>query len=141
MYAEYTYYISEYLLGKAPAVPDESFLFWEKQARAEVDAYTFGRLRREESKITNEVKDCVCAIAELLYKADSVSEQAIEAGAAGPLVSFSNDGESGTFDTGQSKYTESGKKAEIKRLIHQHLGNTGLLYAGIDCCRRCCRES
>lgn len=140
MYADYVYYASGYLLGKSPAVPEEEYDFWEKQARAEIDAYTFGRIGRNEQLISEKVKDCTCAIAELLYKADSVSEQAREAGAAGPLVSYGNDGESGTFDTGQSKYTETGKKAEIRRLLYQYLGNTGLLYSGVNGCRRCCHE-
>lgn len=130
MYADYAYYVSGYLLGKSPAVPEDVYPFWEKQARAEIDAYTFGRISRDETLVSERVKDCTCAVTELLYKAGSISEQAIAAGAAGPLVSYSNDGESGTFDTGQSKYTETGKKAEIQRLIGHYLGGTGLLYAG-----------
>lgn len=137
-YADYDYYETGYLLGKAPAVPDTVFLFWEKQARIFVDAYTFGRLKDNSGLVTDEVRDCVCAIAELLYKADSVSEQALQAGGAGPLSSYSNDGESGTFDLSQSMYTESGKKTAVQNLVYQYLGDTGLLYAGLSrpgCCR------
>lgn len=131
MYADCRYYEEEYLMGASPAVPEKDFRFWEKQARREIDARTFNRIRTNEGLITEDVKDCTCAIAELLYKANSLSEQALQDGAAGPLSSYSNDGESGSFDLSQSIYTESGKKAEISRLIHQYLGNTGLLYAGI----------
>lgn len=139
MYADYEYYLTGYLLGKSPAVPEEDFLFWKKQARAEIDAYTFNRIAADEGLISDRVRDCTCAIAELLYKADSVAEQAFQAGAAGPLVSYSNDGESGTYDLSQSLYTESGKKAAVKKLIYQYLGDTGLLYAGVGNCQRCCR--
>lgn len=133
-YADYEYYLDSYLLGKAPAVPDEVFLYWEKQARAEVDVRTFGRLRADPRLVSDEVKDCVCAVAELLYKADCIAEQARQEGAAGPLASYSNDGESGTYDLSGSVYTESGKRAEIRRLLYRYLGNTGLLFAGV---RRC----
>lgn len=133
-YADYAYYTTGYLLGRAPAVPEEDFPFWEKQAEKELDRYTFDRLRANPGLVSDEVKDCVCALTELLYKADRVSLEASEKGLAGPLVSWSNDGESGSVDLGQSVYTESGKQAKIKRLIALNLGNTGLLYAGVCCC-------
>lgn len=139
MYADYEYYLTGYLLGKAPAVPEGDFSFWEKQARTEIDAHTFNRIATDEGLISDRVRDCACAIAELLYKADSVAEQAFQTGAAGPLVSYSNDGESGTYDLSQSAYTEGGKKAAVKQLVYQYLGNTGLLYAGVGNCRRCCK--
>lgn len=135
MYADYNYYTSEYLLGKVPAVLDAEFLFWEKQARREIDRYTFDRIKADSSLLTDNVKDCTCAIAELLYKANSLSEAAARDGVAGVMTSYSNDGQSASFDASQSIYTESGKRAEIKRLVYLYLGNTGLLYAGAG---RCC---
>lgn len=130
MYADYKYYTKGYLLGKFPAVPKEDFKYWEKQAGVEIDARTFNRLKADKSLVTDAVRDCTCAIAELLYKADKLSEQSLQEGAAGALVSYSNDGESGTFDSKESVYTESGKKKEIQRLIYKYLLPTGLLYAG-----------
>ena len=44
MYADYEFYTSEYLLGKAPTVPEESFPYWEREARMQIDSYTFGRI-------------------------------------------------------------------------------------------------
>lgn len=134
VYADFDYYVSDYKMGKAPEVSGEDFPYWEKQARAEIDALTFGRLKANPALIFDDVKDCICAVAELLYKADSLSEQARQAGAAGNLISYSNDGESGTFSAEGSAYTESGKKAEVKRLVYKYLGNTGLLYAGVHRC-------
>lgn len=132
-YVDLEYYKAEYLLGREQAVPDAEFSYWEKQARMEVDAYTFSRLEADESLVTDKVRDCVCAIVENLYKAHTLSEANIAAGIAGPLASWSNDGNSGSIDVSQSIYTESGKKAEIRRLIYLYLGNTGLLYAGVGC--------
>lgn len=132
MYVDLAYYKEGYLLGRTQAVPDQEFAYWEKQARTELDACTFGRLEADNSLITDKVKDCTCAIAELLYKAHTLSEANVAQGIAGPLASWSNDGNSGSIDTSQSIYTESGKKAEIRRLMYLYLGNTGLLYAGAD---------
>lgn len=131
-YTDYSYYVEYYLLWRSPAVSEEDFPFWEKQAEKELDKYTFGRLRADESLISDDVKDCACAIAELLYKSDKASFSADSRGLAGPLVSWSNDGESGSIDLSNSVYTATGKQSEIRRLVFLHLGNTGLLYQGVD---------
>lgn len=130
MYADYTYYKEEYLCGKTAQVSEEEFLFLEKKARKEIDLHTFNRLKNK-NEIPEEVKDCVCAIAEVLYQASKVSENAAAQGLAGPLVQWNNDGNSGSVDLSQSVYSESGKKAEIKRLVETYLTHTGLLYAGV----------
>ena len=50
----------------------------------------------------------------------------------GILSSYSNDGQSGTFDLSQSPYTEEGKKRKTQEIIYKYLGNTGLLYRGMQ---------
>ena len=131
-YADYSYYETGYLLGRSPVVSEEDFPFLEKQAEKEMDKYTFGRLRADESLVSNDVKDCACAITELLYKADKASYAADSNGLAGPLVSWSNDGESGSVDLSNSVYTVTGKQAEIRRLVFLYLGNSVLLYRGVE---------
>lgn len=130
MYADYDYYLSVYLLGRSPAVPGTEFPYWEREASRVIDLYTFGRLQRDPELVTEAVRDCACAVAEVLYRADVMDQQAFQAGAAGPLQSYSNDGESGTYALGESKYTESGKQAAVKKLVGQYLGSTDLLYSG-----------
>lgn len=130
-YVDYQYYVNNYLLGKDPVVPEKIFSYWEKQARTEVDQATYGRISSHIELVSEQVKDCVCELAELLYQADRVTQEEIQQGAAGPLVSYSNDGESGTFDLSQSAYTETGKGGKIKEILYRYLGNTGLMYAGI----------
>ena len=129
-YADYGYYKKEYLVGQDPVIREENFLFWEKQAEREIDEVTFQRLKKDSILVSRAVKDCICAVAEVLYKADQVSSQSWEAGAAGPLTSYSNDGESGTFDLSQSEYTADGKRKKISSLVSSYLGHTGLLYRG-----------
>lgn len=131
VYADYQYYANGYLLGREPVVPEKTFPYWEKQARTEVDKFTYERILTHSGLISDKVKDCVCELAELLYQADSVAQQGLQQGAAGPLTSYSNDGESGTFDLSKSTYTEEGKEKKAKEIIYRHLGNTGLLYAGV----------
>lgn len=126
MYAEHDHYM-KYLLGRSPVVPLKEFPYWENQADKEIDKRTYGQLFGHAELVTNEVKDCACELAELLYQAHSVSQQHE---GAGPLASYSNDGESGTFDLSRSIYTEEGKARKIREIIYKYLANTGLLYAG-----------
>lgn len=130
MYADYEFYISVYLLGKAPAVPEEVFLYWEREARMQIDCYTFGKIRSMHEP-PEEVRLCTCAIAEALYQADKAKSEQQENGLAGPLASWSNDGQSGTVDLSSSTVTEAGKMKEVRRLIAQYLCNTNLLYRGM----------
>ena len=47
MYVNYGYYESKYLLGREPTVPEDDFLFWEKQTERVLNQYTFGRLNAD----------------------------------------------------------------------------------------------
>lgn len=129
MYVDYGYYESNYLLGRETVVPENDFPFWEKQAQRVLNQYTFNRLVLATGLLTDEVKDCTCELTELLYQADKSAQQAVEQG--GVLQSYSNDGESGTFDLSQSVFTEEGKTKKTREIIHRYLGNTGLLYRGV----------
>lgn len=131
MYAEHEYYLSGYLLGRSPVVPEDVFLFWEKQAEKEIDKRTYGCLRGHMELVSDDMRDCVCELAELLYQADKVSEQTRQQGGVGPLTSYSNDGQSGTFDLSHSIYTEEGKAKKVRDIIYKYLSHTGLLYAGV----------
>ncbi len=128
MLATYEFYTSEYLMGRAPSIPESDFPFWESEAELEINTRTFGRLRRDKKLLNDQVKKCSCAVAELLYKADKIDKQN---SGVGPLVSYSNDGESGTFDLSESVLTESGKRAKITDICRRYLLRTGLLYAGV----------
>lgn len=84
-------------------------------AEGEIDKRTMGRLKKDPGLITESVKDCICEIAEFLFRANEFETQAREQGGAGFLTSYSNDGESGTFDLSQSVYTEEGKAGTYHR--------------------------
>lgn len=131
MYADHKYYETGYLLGRPPVIPEDAYPYWEKQAERVLNQYTLSRLVADFNLITDEVKDCTCELAELLYQADTVSQKAAEQG-GGLLSSYSNDGQSETFDLSQSSYTEEGKKRKTQEIICKYLGNTGLLYRGMQ---------
>ena len=130
MYADRKYYETGYLLGRSPVIPEDIYPYWEKQAERVLNQYTLSRLVADFNLITDEVKDCTCELAELLYQADTVSQKAAEQG-GGLLSSYSNDGQSGTYDLSRSIYTEDGKAKKIREVIFRYLENTGLLYCGI----------
>lgn len=125
-YVNYEYYVDAYLLGKQPVIPEATFRYYEKQAEKEINRVTFDRVKEME-EIPEEVKDCVCDVAELIFKA----EQFGGSDAPGPLASYGNDGETGTYDLSRSIYTEEGKHKKIKEIIEKHLGNTGFMYLGV----------
>lgn len=131
MYADRNYYESDYLLGRSPTIPEGIYPYWEKQAERVLNQYTLSRLVADFNLVTDEVKDCTCELAELLYQADAVAQKAAEQG-GGLLSSYSNDGQSGTFDLSQSSYTEDGKNKKTQEIIYKYLGNTGLLYRGMQ---------
>ena len=130
MYADYAYYEAEYLLGKEPVIPDDTFPFWEKKARLEIDLATFDRIPTLE-QIPDVVKDCTCEVAELLYETDKLTQDNLKNGVAGAMTSYSNDGQSGSYDVSQSVYTAEGSQKETARIIRKYLLNTGLMYKGV----------
>ena len=130
-YATYSYYELKYQLGRNPTVPEDAFFYCEKQARIEIDKYTFDRIVADSSLITDRIRDCCCELVELLYQAELMQQQITSQGGLGPLASFNNDGQSGSFDLSRSIYTEDGKAKKVREIIFQYLGNTGLLYCGI----------
>lgn len=125
----FRYYSEGFLLGRAAVVPESEFPYWEKQALSRVDAVTFGRVGKM-TELPEKVKDCICAIAETLYNAEK--SRMASMGASGPMTSYSNDGESGSFAVdSESLATVKGTEAEIKRLVTRYLATTGLLYAAV----------
>lgn len=67
MYTSYNYYESGYLMGRDPKLSEDEFPLWEKQAERVLNQYTFSRLASNFGLITDDVKDCACELAELLY--------------------------------------------------------------------------
>lgn len=133
MYADYQYYTNDYLLGRNPVISDEKdFKFFERSAEKEIDNRTFVRIANDPDLLSDDVKSCTCAVTEFLYKCDTLDDENYQTG-GGQLVSYSNDGDSGSYDISQSDYISGqARKKKIDSLVSFYLSGTGLLYRGVD---------
>lgn len=131
MLVSYDYYAEAFLSEEGTLISETDFVRWERQAEIEIDAVTHGRLSHLVN-ITDRIKLCICAVMELVYQAEVQAAEYRAQGLAGPLASWSNDGQSGTVDLGKSVLTEEGKQKQIRNICRLYLAGTGLLYAGVD---------
>lgn len=130
MYATYEYYTSEYVGSGTAVIPQAEYDRFAKRADLELDLATHGRIPGLDP-LPVRVKDCSCAVAELLYAVETQAQGYIFAGLAGPVESWSNDGQSGKVSLENSIYTPAGREKEIMRLCRLYLGPLGLLYLGV----------
>jgi len=120
--------------GSTAVMTAEQFPFYETKAERELARHTFGQLSSvvivdDVATITiddvvttlvlADIKNCICEIAEYLFQA----EQAQASG----MTSFSNDGQSGSYDV--SRFAG---KNEIRSIAKIYLFGTVLLRAGVD---------
>lgn len=111
MYTDLEFYLLKYLTGTPPVIDNQSFAFYERKAAILLNRFTFSRI----TDITDDIKLCVCEMAEYLYlNKDNEG-----------IVSENNDGYSVTYDKDSSQYDRLYKIAE------KYLSGTGLLYRGI----------
>lgn len=68
-WADYSYYISEYLAGRAPTVSEEDFCSYAVSATAIARLYTGEHIA--DDNVPDEAKHAVCAIAEAVAANDS----------------------------------------------------------------------
>ena len=132
MYADYQYYVTDYLLGRDPEITETDFPFFERLAEKEVNNRTYGRIVADQTVLTDDVKNCICAVTEFLWEANSLDKDNFANG-GGQLVSYSNDGDSGSYDLSQSDYSSlAARQTKISSLVSFYLSGTGLLYRGVD---------
>lgn len=124
VYADRTFYESEYNGGATPKIESKEFPRFSILASAEIRRYTFRRVDEMES-IPEEVKYCCCEIAEKLYDFEHAK------GSSGMVLqSYSNDGDTGTYKT--DDMTENAIKQAIYEIVHKWLSCTGLMYCGVN---------
>ncbi len=123
-YTDKEFYKNQYLLGRTPKIPDADFPYWAMLASGEIRQRTFNRVD-DLGRIPDEVGMCCCEIAEKMCSVESVKD---ENGMI--LQSYGNDGGTGTYKT--DDLSESGVRRSITRIIRKWLGNTGLMYCGVE---------
>lgn len=130
-YADYDYYHTEF---GGTAVPQADFPAYAARASRRVDAVTLRRTAALDN-IPNAVKDAVCAVADVLYKADQ--DAAVKA-AVGRKAGETVGGYSVTYQSNEGYYSQ--RESDTQRLAAEtllaarmHLAPTGLLYMGMGC--------
>lgn len=117
VYADYAYYTGEY----GGAMPEADFKRLSRQASAYLGSVTFERIKSTLPKsVMDKVKDACCAVADAYL----LNEQ------GGGIASETNDGVSVTYVAGVGNSKTDGQR--LREAAGLYLGNTGLLYRGVD---------
>lgn len=120
MYADYDYYKS----GEFGSIPQEQFKKYAKIASQEMDKLTHNRITDIEN---DSIKDCCCDMADVIY--DFYQAHNNENGAL--VTSYSNDGQSASFDLSTSEFTHGATKKKLLGIAHIYLLPLGLMYLGV----------
>lgn len=122
IYADFDYYSDTY---GGTEISKDDFTRLIRQASAYLDMVTFGRIDDVWSE-DDRVKDCACAVAEYCKRRSEMED--------GSAVSSLSIGEETVSYALPEAYTnpESFRKAITTDVIRMYLGNTGLLYRGVD---------
>ena len=125
-YADAAYYTGTYLSGREQSIPSAQFPYYARDATMRIHQRTYGRVPET---VPEEVKLCCCELAELTYQA----EKASKATEGGTVASESNGGWSKTYVTAaDGKASAETLNAKAENVMQKWLGDTGLLYLGVD---------
>lgn len=108
----YAFYVSEFCCGGEATLPSGEFDKFVKLAKLKVS----GLGVKFALEFEEEIKLCICETAEALFAAARSSN----------IKAESIDGYSVTFEDGNNI------KEKVKDIVITRLGNTGLLYAGVE---------
>lgn len=122
LYADYPFYVVEYLRGKEAVIDTASFDFYIRKASQEIKRYTFENIRDE---VPECVKMCCCELAEKLCTADKNVEHSGKASESVGAWSVSYE---------SAEQTKQALKKDIKAIVYSWLSGTGLLFAGVKKC-------
>lgn len=124
VYTDINFYLNEYMAGGDMKIPDEEIARYLRKASVLLDQYTFGRIA-ELPEIPEEIEICVCELAELQYKSDMLQQN------GGIVTSWSNDGQSGSMDISNSRFTGEGYLKEVRNIVNRNLHRYhALIYTG-----------
>ncbi|MDD7390053.1 MAG: hypothetical protein PUG60_10490 [Lachnospiraceae bacterium] len=124
VYADADFYWNKYLAAGSMKIPDDAVSGYLRKGSVILDQYTFGRVA-ELLEIPEEVRLCVCELAELQYKSDTLQKD------GGIVTSWSNDGQSGSMDISSSRFTGAGYHKAIREIVNRNLHRyPDLIYTG-----------
>ena len=117
---DYEFYSKNFLAGRGAVIDSASFPFWERKASNEVRKYTFGNIN-ETKPIPEDVKLCVCEVAEILFKNE-------KEGRTDGVLSEKVGEYSVTY---ANKDSAEALNSKIAQTIRTWLLPTGLMYCGV----------
>ncbi len=123
MWVDHNYYLNSYLGARAfssgaEMIPCADFTYLERRAQMLVHRYT-----GDVEEITDELRDCVCAVIELLSAEGGIeSISGIAAEKTGDL--------SITYESAASRI--AARESSVREVIYNYLSGTGLLYRGVN---------
>ncbi len=115
-YADYQYYTNTYL---GNAIDQKDFDRLAKLASIHIDRITFDRASVN-TEFTNEIKEAMCAVAELLNEMEIDGGSGIQSEKVGNL----------SITYGQNSPKQQSKMKRIFEAAKLYLDNTGLMYRG-----------
>ena len=119
-YADYSFYVTEYLKGREAAVQGADFDYFAADASQLIRTYIGTDI---EVDVPECVKMCCCELAEMLFKNEQLS-----ANSEG-LSSESIQGWSRSYESSEAR--QSLMDSRTLNVIYKWLSGTGLLYRGI----------
>ena len=131
MYAEYSYYLSEF---GCSIVPESDWQAMATKASRYIDQITL--MRAAEMSDHDGVKLATCAVAEIQYKYAQQDKRTVSS--AG--VSSESVGNHSVSYTEVTEETLAVKNAEMQQAASLYLFPTGLLYKGVSYCADQCRR-
>lgn len=118
-YADYVFYVTEFA---GNIIPNEEFQRVIAKASAYIKNITFSRV--DESNVPEEVKAAACAVAEVIYKAESSTEGEKKSETVGKLsVSY-------VTEQADGQIKEKVLRKKQYAAAYPYLATTGLLYRG-----------
>ncbi|MBE7031991.1 MAG: hypothetical protein E7401_03405 [Ruminococcaceae bacterium] len=109
---DYAFYLNEFCCGGEATLPSGEFEKYIKRAKLEVS----GLGGKFYTDFEDEIRLCLCEVAEVLYSAAK----------SGNIKAESVDGYSVTFAENYNV------RDRLRGIVVQRLGNTGILYAGVE---------
>lgn len=120
MYADYNFYLTEYM---GSAIPDTAFASVERAASAYIDYLTHNRIVMADlpENVQEKVKMAVCAVADVCYKQITDENPTVSSEAVG--------NHSKSYAVAKKSFDERQHEKLISAKTHLH--GTGLLYGGL----------
>ena len=121
MYADYNFYIAEYM---GSSIPESAFASVERAASAYIDSLTHNGIVMGDlpEKVQHKVKMAVCAVAEVCYKRNADEDSTT-------VSSESVGNHSKSFAVVKKTYADRQREQLAEAKVYLH--GTGLLYGGL----------